>query len=890
MATGSSKQALKDFAKTLNLTHNPFENMAENISLEECHAVLRSVVQNETPLRFAMLEGNHRMECLVRLFYGVGFQEISVPRFGSTFEHHEMITKGSVMYKETHVRLCENPEANGLIYNSDLVRLREFSEHLTSKRKQLVQSSWGHLLIDCVTKVSQLPAWKAHLSSASVVWSEKVPTSVKLFSNTKWGEQQKQTAKWLLEYMLKVEPTVTDKALEPTSGGLSNFDASMAKYDMRVLFCPYTSLQNGTPDFNQAKRNLKIKCFKSIKPSVIMWLVQVFGSHKEAFKILQEFLQVPHGYMKDLDFLALYVCGPVNKITEMMLHATCTELEKQGLLKMKGKNLTKHATVDKQRLEHYIRVSYAISYLQTLTKLRMNWNFAPGSKNSILRTWMGKGDLGFDPSSKNMLRNEKALCYDNDIKILLSTFVKYVEHKLQKKTLIGSHYHVSQWWNRLGEQGSYVVTVAKKIFPSLRRLDDDNAKFDARRLFDEDYIETLIPPCVRLNIEYIVGVHKGSVDLTRIFKQTDFMSLKERIRWMKEKSEAALSNYVDEETKRAIMDSYDQKADRIQQTIRVAHIDFAPSSDESAGEESKKVQSPKQSPTKTLSQKQLTAFERISKEVQSFVSESPAKTTTESRKLQMLIQDFTSYTTDLASRFKVSTTPAAKPNTFEDRIDEIENPHGRSSDKEELRNKRLQKNKRWLETQKQKRKTEEIATDDDPNDDDEDSSDSEKESEGDDDEEGEEEDEDENEDEEEEPNSDPENTDDDDDLDENKYASEDEEDLKDVDTDNITDNNRRRTKTKTTQKPRTSARKKRPTAKAIESAAGKHERDPNESEVPNKRAKTNTTTKTKNKQKPNTRSKGGATAKPKTRKPKATTTKQATGTNKQPDARKRKKK
>ena len=403
MATGSSKQALKDFAKTLNLTHDPFENMAENISLEECHAVLRSVVQNETPLRFAMLEGNHRMECLVRLFYGVGFQEISVPRFGSTFEHHEMITKGSVMYKETHVRLCENPEANGLIYNSDLVRLREFSEHLTSKRKQLVQSSWGHLLIDCVTKVSQLPAWKAHLSSASVVWSEKVPTSVKLFSNTKWGEQQKQTAKWLLEYMLKVEPTVTDKALEPTSGGLSNFDASMAKYDMRVLFCPYTSLQNGTPDFNQAKRNLKIKCFKSIKPSVIMWLVQVFGSHKEAFKILQEFLQVPHGYMKDLDFLALYVCGPVNKITEMMLHATCTELEKQGLLKMKGKNLTKHATVDKQRLEHYIRVSYAISYLQTLTKLRMNWNFAPGSKNSILRTWMGKGDLGFDPSSKNML-------------------------------------------------------------------------------------------------------------------------------------------------------------------------------------------------------------------------------------------------------------------------------------------------------------------------------------------------------------------------------------------------------------------------------------------------------------------------------------------------------
>ena len=180
----------------------------------------------------------------------------------------------------------------------------------------LYVSETGQNRIDCVTKVSQLPAWKAHLSSASVVWSEKVPTSVKLFSNTKWGEQQKQTAKWLLEYMLKVEPTVTDKALEPTSGGLSNFDASMAKYDMRVLFCPYTSLQNGTPDFNQAKRNLKIKCFKSIKPSVIMWLVQVFGSHKEAFKILQEFLQVPHGYMKDLDFLALYVSCYVYRTQE----------------------------------------------------------------------------------------------------------------------------------------------------------------------------------------------------------------------------------------------------------------------------------------------------------------------------------------------------------------------------------------------------------------------------------------------------------------------------------------------------------------------------------------------------------------------------------------------
>ena len=662
LATGRSIEALRAFVQSLKITSDPLKDVTDQTSLEECHALVREAVQKETPLRFAMLEGNHRMETLVRLFYGVGFDEISHPTFGMDFRTPASRNKEIVMYKQTHVRVCENPGKRGFILNSDLPTLSEFSEYLTSKRKQLVKSSWRHLLIDAVTKVTELRSWKDHMARAQVVWSAKIPASVKTQHSTPWAEHHKWIGSWLLKFMLHVEPSISDKAPEAAPGQASNFDTSVAKYDSKVLFCPYTTSQNGYPDFNQAKRNMNIKCFKSILPSIVMWLVQLFGTHKESFSVLEKFLQTPHEYMKDLEFLAIYVCGPINKITELVLDATCLELETQGMLKLKQRSAMKYATVDKQRLEHYIRLSYAMYYLRFLTNHRMSFKFKDGTSNCTLRTWMEEGDLGFDENSKNMLRNHRALCYNNDTKIVFSTFPKYVERALKKKTLIKSHHVVSQWWKASTSDGIEVTTIAKMIFPSLRKLAEQKELYEGKFANDEDYVYTLIPPTLRFDDSMVKKIAKGEVDLTKAVQQTDFMSPKEQARWLRDQNEAALyGNNVDEKTKIILMDTYDEKANRIQEKIRTAHVDFTQSSDESSNSQSNDEDydeendidaDEEEDEDQVISDSQMSAFETICEEVEAFVTESPAKTTKESKKLQTLVKDYTSYTRDFMKRFR----------------------------------------------------------------------------------------------------------------------------------------------------------------------------------------------------------------------------------------------
>ena len=157
-------------------------------------------------------------------------------------------------------------------------------------------------------------------------------------------------------------------------------------------------------------------------------------------------------------------------------------------------------------------------------------------------------------------------------------------------------------------------------------------------------------------------IAKGEVDLTKAVQQTDFMSPKEQARWLRDQNEAALyGNNVDEKTKIILMDTYDEKANRIQEKIRTAHVDFTQSSDESSNSQSNDEDydeendidaDEEEDEDQVISDSQMSAFETICEEVEAFVTESPAKTTKESKKLQTLVKDYTSYTRDFMKRFR----------------------------------------------------------------------------------------------------------------------------------------------------------------------------------------------------------------------------------------------
>ena len=390
-----------------------------------------------------------------------------------------------------------------------------------------------------------------------------------------------------------------------------------------------------------------------------MWLVHVFGTHEESFECLQQFLQTPDEHMKDLYFLAIYVCGPVNKLTDLVYEATLVELEQQGLmLRRGGRKVSKQNSVDRCRLEHYIRVSYGMEYLRFLARKRMTFKFRSESVNNVLLTWMAEGDLGYSENSKNMLRTEKALCYDNVTKLILMGFPKYVEGLLRKTTKLKTHQVISLWWRQPNKEGLDVIQIAKNIFPSFRTIDEDKNRYKAHLGEDQDYLHSIVPSSLRLSDKNQGLIRSGEIDLSKYLKPTEFMSPKLQTEWIKEKGEdVAAGEISDEVTKRVIMDTFDETAMRLQRSIRAEQMHFTQSSDDSSkdtsdDEEGSAGDRSTESPKKLFAPGQLDKFATICKNISEFTRKSPAKTSGQSKKFQGLMKDYVDYTKQIVRKLK----------------------------------------------------------------------------------------------------------------------------------------------------------------------------------------------------------------------------------------------
>ena len=247
----------------------------------------------------------------------------------------------------------------------------------------------------------------------------------------------------------------------------------------------------------------------------------------------------------------------------------------------------------------------------------MNFQFKKKSSNAILLKWMANGDLGYDPTSKNMLRNEKALCYDNPLKVIMSSFVKYVEGMLEKKTKRETHYYITKWWNGTNSEDVPITTVAKTIFPSLRNINEDKSKFMGNLNNDMDFVHTIVPPQLRFDDSNINKLASGDIVLTKWLDPTHFMSPKQQTKWLKEIHAAILDGGdPDEHTKNALMDTFDEKSLWIKNDIKAAHIDLTQLSDDSSQDSDRKGNPQSKSPSKPFSSNQFSAFENICEEVE----------------------------------------------------------------------------------------------------------------------------------------------------------------------------------------------------------------------------------------------------------------------------------
>ena len=475
---------------------------------------LRETIQSITPLRIGFLEGNHRMEAAIRRFYGVPMVE-SHNLFESKKGGFVAPADASIAMR-MNIRIVQTIPCDGMIYKEDLGPIRSLSKKLTYEAtSKLVESSWRQYFVDLVGSIKQQAFWISNINDADYYWHEEdVPSRILLpHGESDVHDQNRQLMTFLLDHMQSHDPA-RGTVMATSSDGKSARD--MVQHFFRnYLGCPFTAGLSVFPDFNHIKKNIRLQCFKSINPHALFWLIHVFGTHRESFEALEQFLQSPQLGIHDLEFLMVYVVSPVNHLASSLSKAIRIELQKRQLLSTK--KTSKERTVFMSRLQHFIRISFGMEYLHILGKFGLKRTIDQGTTNHVLVEYMTKSDLTYNALSKSEINRKKLLAYQYVTQPILMLWPEYVSIQLDIMTSTETSAVISGWLSNEDNQ-----TLDKWLY-IFKELDSDIEEETLEDPLEEnDAINCIVPPELRFSEDNFNKIFNGQIDLASHFKAHQF--------------------------------------------------------------------------------------------------------------------------------------------------------------------------------------------------------------------------------------------------------------------------------------------------------------------------------------------------------------------------------
>ena len=506
---GRSVEQTKDFFADIGI--NLDLNQYNSNSSYKLYQDLRETIQSITPLRIGFLEGNHRMEAAIRRFYGVPMDE-TVGLFERKRGGFVAPPDASIAMR-MNIRVVQTMPCYGPIYKEDLGDIQSLSKKLTYEAStRLVGSSWRQYLVDLVGCIKNQGFWKSNASHADNFWAEEdIPPQILLSSGDSIvHDMKRQMMICLLEHMEKHDPA-KETVMATTADGKSAREV-VQHFFRNYLGCPYTAGLSVFPDFNHIKKNIRLNCFKSIKAHALFWLIHVFGTHRESFSSLEAFLQSPELGIHDLEFLMVYVVSPVNHLAMSLSKAIRVELQKRQLLSTQ--HASKERTVFMNRIQHFLRVSFAMEYVQILGKFGLKRKISEGTTNHVLVEYMTKSDLTYNALSKTEINRKKLLAYQHVTQPILLLWPEYVSVQLDRMTTTETSAIINTWLSNEDD------SILDKYCCLFKELSSDDEVSDL--LEGNDAINCIVPPELRFSEENFNKIFDGSLDLGAHFKEDQF--------------------------------------------------------------------------------------------------------------------------------------------------------------------------------------------------------------------------------------------------------------------------------------------------------------------------------------------------------------------------------
>lgn len=344
----------------------------------------RRYVQLHTTIRFAMIEGNHRMFCVCQRFYGRDVQD-PLMRFSQQEDKRVPLLSCSLSKKiQVNVLSLLDCKSDQVLTKEDQKVLIAKSVSLQRNAESTVESSWNKVLTEAFESLS-----------GSVIVENMRDLTHPLIS--KDGRDPMSTAmrcagdvcKRFLSDDAQTENLFTLKDKKSVGDAILNH---FNQYPANV----FTSQTLSTfPRYDSINKNFKIPGLCDLPAYIFMWIVAQFGLHKEGVKSFRDFLQCQYPDVLDMRFLALYVVVPTNAVAEFMGDTVLAVLQEMNYTKTKLRT----KGVFRQKLKHAYRYLICRDILEILFTFGLEPTYSNQPKVS---------DFLEDPRNMKMRKGPKA--------------------------------------------------------------------------------------------------------------------------------------------------------------------------------------------------------------------------------------------------------------------------------------------------------------------------------------------------------------------------------------------------------------------------------------------------------------------------------------------------
>ena len=428
LPTGRSMAEIKAFVTKYNI---PME-IKDDMYLTEAIHCLRHTIQSLTPLRFAFLEGNHRMEIAVRKLYGIPVAHLTKDYKVSESLQPDQYPETCALFQQISLKMVQYNTDSVEIKPDKIEELRNLSTVITEEKALKVDSTLRQFLLDAREALDKDHLFKQDMKNCVDFMFYPKPNIVK-YDQCKHNLTMIRAVyvvRFLLEQMKKHEATKTKyenaeriyKSKDQDSKDqdlLSSFPEKVFKY---YLEAPYVYNASNFPEYNEVKKANQFSIFEYNYAS-IFWLFHVFSSHKEAWDFFLKFLRTTRRDIISMDYMLLYVLPTTNKIGLHMskIISDFVKTHKE-MFPIKGTITT--ATTN--MIKHYFRLSYAHQYLNILMKFGTSPTFNKKGPMKKLAKWLEGSRFKYDPTSKREICNNESLAYGGITQVILLCFPRYV--------------------------------------------------------------------------------------------------------------------------------------------------------------------------------------------------------------------------------------------------------------------------------------------------------------------------------------------------------------------------------------------------------------------------------------------------------------------------------